>query len=203
MKATVCSLVPYEVKDTKPGIIPYEYIVPPSNGIIPSLLVINDASCPLYRGSEMPSFPMIIAGEQIAKSVVDDYCKAQFEYAPDSYPALFWVPGEFKLGKEILEKFPAEIVKAKKMQANWHEKLFRRAEDTWARNHQFKEISDIQRFAARSLGRTSVEWYVSPDPVIMVKCPACMTLIEADAIVCRNCKHVLNIEKAKNLAFAT
>lgn len=202
MKVTICSLYPREVRDTKPGIIPYEYIVPPSNGIIPTLLVIEDGKSPLYRGSEMPTFQMTVPAESIAKSLVNDFCKAQLAYEPDAHPAVFWVPEELTSGKEAMDKYPVKIAEAKKAQMNWFEKLFRLAEDEWNRNHQHKTITEIQRFAAGSLGKTNVEWYTSPDPVPMIKCPACATLVEANAIVCRNCKMILQPDKAKTLAFA-
>lgn len=201
MKCTVCSLVPYAVKDTKPGIVPYEYMIGPSNGVIPSLLIIDDATSPLYRGSDMPPFPMRISAEEIARSFVNDYCKAQFEYTPDCHPALFWVPGEFTIGNDIVTKFPELVADAKRKQNNWYNRLIKTADDDWARNHQHKSISDIQRHAARAMGQLNKEWYSAPDPVPMVKCPACMTLVEGAAVVCRNCKHVLKPEEAKNLAF--
>ena len=202
MICTVVSLVPYQVTDTKPGINPYEYVVPPSNGIIPSLLIIRDANSPLYRGSDMPNFNMIFPGEEIAKSLVNDYIRAQLVYTEDSHPALFWVPGEEKDGNIVITKYNKELEKARSAQNNWFKRLIELADDEWSKNHQHKTITDIQRFACRSLGQTdSKEWYTSPDPVQMIKCPACMSMIESAAVVCKNCKHVVNKEQAKKLGF--
>jgi hypothetical protein len=202
MICTVVSLVPYQVTDTKPGINPYEYTIPPSNGIIPALLVIKDANSPLYRGSDMPNFNMIIPGEEIAKSLVNDYIRAQLVYAEDSHPALFWVPGEEKDGNIVITKYNKELEKARSAQNNWFKRLIELADDEWSKNHQHKTITDIQRFACRSLGQTdNKEWYTSPDPVQMIKCPACMSMIESAAVVCKNCKHVVNKEQAKKLGF--
>jgi len=202
MISTVVSLVPYEVKDSKPGIIPGEYTVPPSNGIIPALLIVKDANSPLYRGSDMPNFNMIIPGEEIARSLVNDYIRAQLVYAEDAHPALFWIPGEFRDGNVVITKFNPELEKSRTVQNNWFKKLVELADDEWSRNHQHKTITDIQRFACRSLGLTEQkEWYTSPDPVQMIKCPACMTMVEKAAVVCRNCKHILDPAQAKKLGF--
>ena len=200
MICTVVSLVPYEVKDDKPGIIPSTYTVPPSNGIIPSLLVIKDANCPLFRGSDQPNFNMILPGEDIARSLVNDYIRAQLVYKEDAHPALFWVVGEEKDGNVVITKYNEKIEHARVVQNNWFKSLVELADDEWNRNHQHKAITDIQRFACRSLGLTeSKEWYTSPTPVPMIKCPACMTMVEGASVVCRNCKHILDKKKAKDL----
>lgn len=200
MICTIVSLVPYEVKDSKPGIIPSDYTVPPSNGIIPSLLIVQNANCPLYRGSEMPNFNMVIPGEELARSLVNDYIRAQLIYSEDAHPALFWVPGEEKDGNIVITKYNKELEKSRTIQNNWFKKLVESADDEWNRNHQHKAITDIQRFACRSLGLTEVkEWYTSPEPVPMIKCPACMTMVEGASVVCKNCKHILNKSKAKEL----
>jgi hypothetical protein len=151
----------------------------------------------------MPNFNMIIPGEELAKSLVNDYIRAQLVYSEDAHPALFWVPGEEKDGNIVITKYNKQLEESRVKQNNWFKKLIELADDEWAKNHQHKTITDIQRFACRSLGLTeSKEWYTSPDPVEMIKCPACMTMIEKAAVVCRNCKHILNKSKAKELGFS-
>ncbi len=62
-------------------------------------------------------------------------------------------------------------------------------------------ITDIQRFAAKSLNLQR-EWSVEPEPVSVVKCPACNSLIETTAIVCKHCKAIIKPEEAKKLGIS-
>lgn len=203
MISTIVSLVPYEVRDEKPGMVPYSYIVPPSNGILPALLVIKDAHSPLFRSSELPNFDMIIPGEEVARSLVNDYIRAQLVYSEDAHPALFWVLGEEKDGNIVITKYNTRLEESRKIQNNWFKRLIELADDDWHKNHQHKSITDIQRFACRSLGQTEEkEWYTSPEPVQMIKCPACTTMIEKAAVVCKNCKHVLDMVAAKKMGIS-
>jgi len=198
-KATVVNFLPYVISEKKPGLIPEDFLIPLSDGLIPALLVVSDVRCPIYRGGEQPPFNMTIPGEQLANSIVNDYISSQMGYDENSHPAVFWVLGEFTDPKEILTRFKNEIAKAKKKQNNWFHSLVKAADDIWQRYRQHKMITDTQRFAARAMGATNKEWYSSPEPVALITCPACKTLVEGNAIVCKNCKVVLNAEEAKKL----
>ncbi len=197
MKATVCSLLPYQVRETKPGLIPDEYIIPKSDGLTPAVLVVEDAGMPVYRGGEMPPFRAIETAEKLAEGIAKCYNESQFGYEEGCHSALFSVPGEFNSGKEILTRFPEKVKAAREIQNRWFMRLIQMADDDWGRNHRHKTITDIQRFAARMMGKTDKPWYVSPEPVPMMKCPACSTLVESEAIVCKTCRAILNPEEAK------
>jgi hypothetical protein len=63
----------------------------------------------------------------------------------------------------------------------------------WVRGHSFREISDLHRRAAISLGAER-EWaYV---PVRMTDCLACGEKVKPGAAVCRRCRAILDQEKA-------
>ena len=63
----------------------------------------------------------------------------------------------------------------------------------WARGHSFREISDLHRRAAISLGWRR-EWaYV---PMRMADCPACGEKVKPGVAVCRHCRAILDQEKA-------
>jgi hypothetical protein len=63
----------------------------------------------------------------------------------------------------------------------------------WARGHSFREISDLHRRAAISLGAER-EWaYV---PVRMADCPACGEKVKPGVAVCRHCRAILDADKA-------
>jgi hypothetical protein len=63
----------------------------------------------------------------------------------------------------------------------------------WARGHSFREISDLHRRAAISLG-VEREWaYV---PMRMNDCPACGEKVKHGVAVCKHCSAILDAEKA-------
>jgi hypothetical protein len=196
VKATIVSLVPWTIKETKPGMIPSEYEIPKSDGKTPSVLVISDAVTNIYMGADQGTFPVPVPVDKLAESIVSDSVKAVLEVDDISKPGMFWVENEHT-AKDIIEKFPKELDAAKQRQNRWFMKLIRLADDMWARTHQHRAISDMQRVAAAQLGLASKEWAITPEPIQLVKCPACTTMIENTALVCKNCRAIINPEKAK------
>lgn len=195
MDATVVSFLPFEINEKKPGIIPEDYVLAKSDGLIPTLLVVPDARCPIYRGGEQSPFIATIPGEKLAESIVNDYRASHMQYSEDSYPAIFWVVDKFTDPKVVMDKFKSEIAVAKKAQNNWFAKLVRDADDMWSRYYQHKMITDIQRHAAKMLGQVNKPWFTSPEPIELKSCPACKTMVQGDALVCFNCKTVLDADK--------
>ena len=76
--------------------------------------------------------------------------------------------------------------------------MIKEADDHWTKFRQHRMISDPQREAARRLGFTR-EWLIRE--VSNTRCPACTTFNSPDAIVCVNCKCVLQPDKVKGLQF--
>jgi hypothetical protein len=187
MEATVASFVPLLISEMKPGLIPEEYTIQPSDGKTPSILIVPDnVESPLYRGGDMPAFRVPIRAEDLAKDIVESYNTSQLGYEEGTHPALFWVPGKH-LAPSIMSDFKAEVDKAMKAHNRWCLKLVRLADDDWFKNRRHKTISDIQRFAARTLGLTNKEWYATPEPEAMVECPSCTSLIPGRAKKCKVC----------------
>lgn len=196
MKATIASFVPWDIIETKPGMIPGEFKIPASDGKTPSILVIDDATTNIYMGADQGTFPVPVPVDKLAESIINDSVKAVMEVDSDAKPGMFWVEGE-KTVKEILEKYADQCTAAKLRQAKWFMKLIKLADDTWNRFHQHRMISDMQRTAAHQLGLSSKEWAITPEPISLIKCPACTTMIESTALVCKNCRAIINPEKAK------
>lgn len=197
MHATVVSFMPWEAKETKPGMIPSEFIIPArKDKATPSVLIVQDATNSIYMGFDRDPFPSPVPADKLAASIVNDAGNSYLEIDSDCGPAVFWVEGKFT-AKEILEKFPEQCKAAKDRQNRWFVRLIRTADDLWARFHQHKLITGLQRAAALDLGLNSKEWAMTPEPVSLVKCPACKTMIESDAIVCSNCRAVLKPDEAK------
>jgi hypothetical protein len=197
MHATVVSFVPWTTPETKPGMIPGFYELPARvDKNTPGILVVTDAKNNIYMGFDREPFPSPVPADQLAKSLVDDAVTGYLEVDEDSRPGYFWLEGKFT-AKEILEKFPKEVEEAKRKQNKWFMKMIKVADDTWARFHQHRMITDIQRAAAFDLGLNGKEWAMKPEPISLIKCPACRTMIESDALVCSNCRAILKPEEAK------
>ena len=199
MKITIVSFVPWEMKELKPGVIPTDFLIPagdPKNEM-PSVLVIEDAITNIYMGAERGTFPSPVPVEQLANSIVNDSVSAHIDIDTDAKPALFWVPGEFT-AKQIKDQFPDKCRQALDSQKRWGMKLIKSADDSWARFRQHRMVTDPQRVFANLFGFTK-EWAIAPEPVTFVKCPACTTLIESTAVVCKNCRAILKADEAKKL----
>jgi hypothetical protein len=75
----------------------------------------------------------------------------------------------------------------------YYHRLIAEGDTLWARGHSFREISDLHRRAAMSLG-IEREWaYV---PMRMSDCPACGEKVKSGVAVCRHCGAILDPEKA-------
>ena len=200
MNCTVVSFLPWQLRETKPGMIPNEFIVPKREGKIPGTLKVVDCIAMVDIGLDRPAFKSPVPAEQLAESIVRDATSSLLEYDLDTKPAVFYVQGEFS-GEEVLKKFPELCAEQLNAQNRWWLKLVKVADDLWARFHQHKMISDLQRHAARELGLNGKEWAMEPEPVTLVKCFACKTMIESDAIICSSCNTVQpsKTEEAKKL----
>jgi hypothetical protein len=86
-----------------------------------------------------------------------------------------------------------ELATAAAKRDTFYQRLVADGDTMWARGHSFREISDLHRRAAISLG-IEREWaYV---PVRMVDCPACGEKVKPGVAVCKHCRAILNAEKA-------
>ena len=86
-----------------------------------------------------------------------------------------------------------EIGAARARRDAWYSRLVTEADEMWARGHSYREISDMHRRAAFSLGLPR-EWAYSPQA--SRECPACGEKVRAGVAVCKHCKAVLDEERA-------
>jgi hypothetical protein len=134
-----------------------------------------------------------------ANSVVSDYILGQSFTSTEERPALFFVEGEWSQA-DFEKNFAKEMQAAIERQLNWFRKLVKIADDEWQHFHQHKMISDLQRTAALKLNMKR-EWLDDSSDMI-VKCPACMTLVSQHASVCFACKCILDAKKYSAFQFA-
>lgn len=86
-----------------------------------------------------------------------------------------------------------ELATATARRDGYYQRLITDGDTMWARGHSFREISDLHRRAAISLG-VEREWaYV---PMRMNECPACGERVKPAVAVCKHCGAILDAEKA-------
>jgi zinc-ribbon domain len=87
----------------------------------------------------------------------------------------------------------AELAAAHARRLEWYQQLVAEADAMWARGHSYREISDMHRRAALSLG-IDREWAFVPQKLI--ECPACGEKVKPQVAICKHCGAVLDAEKA-------
>lgn len=88
---------------------------------------------------------------------------------------------------------PEELATATARRDAYYHRLIGEGDTLWARGHSFREISDLHRRAAMTIG-VEREWaYV---PMRLSDCPACGEKVKAGVAVCRHCHAILDAEKA-------
>ena len=86
-----------------------------------------------------------------------------------------------------------ELAEASAKRDDWYQRLVVEGDQMWARGHSYREISDMHRRAALSLG-SEREWaYV---PTKMLDCPVCGEKVKPGVAVCRHCSAILDAAKA-------
>ena len=208
-KATIVNTLPMELVETKYGLFPPTYVIPPASREKISTLVVDDGFHLLVipgTDEKTPPMKIVDSGERIAESIIDDYTRAcvavRGETRPDgsvSKPGLFWVQGEYSTS-EIAKAFPEKVKAARANTMAWFESLIKLADDEWQRTRQYKMILDLSRRACNYLNLER-EWNFDVHQVTNDRCWACNSIVSPRAIVCGTCRAVLNKDayaKAKN-----
>jgi hypothetical protein len=86
-----------------------------------------------------------------------------------------------------------ELSAATDRRSNYYQNLIAEGDLMWARGHSYREISDLHRRAAISLG-IEREWAYVPTKTI--DCPLCGEKLKAGVAVCRHCYAILDHERA-------
>ena len=152
-KATVISIYPKSVDESKPTLMPSRWQIPAGSYDKPSLLVVGPSSWFRDDGEDTPVLEIPVSAIQIAESIVRDYCNGILESnMADRMPGLFYLPGEITLD-ELKKKYQVKLDNARDLQKNWFAALVRIADSLWARtNGNPIAIGDDMRMAAHELG---------------------------------------------------
>lgn len=149
--ATVVSLCPFEIKETKPGINPGTFKIAAAKKGDFQILVIGISKYGVYLDGDRGTLSVPELGERIAKSVVFDFVNSQYGIDDDARPGLFYVLGR-KTRDEIVTEHVAELEEYRDKQERWFRRLIMAADDHWARFQRHNSITDLQRLAAKFMG---------------------------------------------------
>lgn len=202
--ATVVSLVPFPIREPKPGLVPPIFEIAAAKEGDFELLLIQDAHFGVYIDEARGTLRVTSPASTVAESLCNDYIQGQLMRNEYAYPGIFWVDGK-QTKESIREKYSEELTKAAMAQIEWFKLLVAAADDDWARYHQHKMITDIQRFAGKTLGLTGKrDWLVDMVPDMpKTQCPACGGTILQNIVICPHCSAILDKERAKQFQFAT
>lgn len=198
--STVVSIFPIGIHEKNHTLFPGDFRLDAGSLANPTVCVVRPASWFRDVDPDQQLIEVPTPSTLIAKSVVQDYCNGIPECDMINFvPGLFWVLGE-QDSNSILKKFPHELAKADGKQNAWYRRLVEKADSDWARsNGNPRAISSHAKLAAQMLGFEK-EWLKDAIKAEqMGRCKACTTFIRLDAVICPNCKIILNVEKAKEL----
>jgi len=199
--ATVVSLLPVEIKESKPGLYPGTYVIPPApaRGDF-SILVVHDGVHYVPQ-LERPPYQAVTLAREIAKSLVDDYKEGSLGIDEGAEPGLFFTSGELTK-EEVKKELKEKLLDAADKQLHWYIALVKIADIEWAQhvgNHNV--ISTMMRHAAQALGLEK-EWMIDPNQLQLIYCPVCRNNVSAHALVCGACRAILKPEEYKKFQFA-
>lgn len=186
---TVVSLLPRLITEDKPHLLPSTFVVPAAVYGDIAILHVEEAIHYVPSPFDERNLKQITTPNEMARSIVDDYCSAHIALADNCGPGLFWVEG--RLNKNEIKKYHSrKIIEAKERQDNWFTALIMMADTDWVKNKNMQAVSDLQRLAAKCLGvhKDWVEFSVERTTT----CPFCKFAIAPDSIRCMNCKEIVD-----------
>ena len=201
---TVVSIVPFELREFKPGLTPGSFHIPAcDNENEPQVLHVSKALHYVYIDDTRGSLQVRDSPDEVCNAIVDDYITSQLAIKPDAKPGLIWLHGEWTSKKFVVEH-SEKIKEMRQLQRNWLVELCKMADNDWNKYHTHQVVSDIQRKAAHIIQwkPEEHEWMSPHTAETGARCPACGTLNSPGIIVCPTCRNVLDKEKYKTLQFA-
>lgn len=198
---TVVNMLPYELNEDKPHMLPSTFRVPAAEkgkfGILHVEEGIHYIPNPLIdEGKPGSSIKQITMPDEMARSIVEDFASAQVCLGENAMPGIFWVPGRCSL-KTVMENHAETIEKYATFQKNWFHALCSQADADWQKNKNMLAVSDLQRMAAKELG-VQADW-VELRMQENSTCPFCTVPIPVNAVKCPNCKEIVDLKRYKEL----
>jgi len=202
-KATVISIYPKEINETKFTIEPGVFHIDKGSFEEPALLVVGPSSWWREIDDEQPLLEIPVGSIQIADSIVKDYCNGLLAYVVDiSSPGLAYVAGEHDI-KSIKKNFPHVLDNLNRIQRQWYVELVNLTSSLWAMsNGNPRVVSGDARLGAKELALQNIDWMENFEAMDMIRCIACGQLRNPKFPVCMHCHNVdMSHPAAKNLVF--
>lgn len=194
--STVISILPVGIDESKPGLIPSQYILPgvlnPREDV--NVLVVARAKFPVYLDENRPSLIVPAPSDVVAESICQDYKLSVSQYeVGQSEPGLFWATGIYT-PETVKTKLTEELARARELQIEWFKRLVNAADDDWVKFRVRRAISPIQRLACNIL-KLEREWNVDSEVtsnLALKTCKFCFADVHPSAIVCSHCQGILD-----------
>jgi len=204
---TVISLVPFPINESKPGLYPGHFKIPPAKNNDFEALIVGRSVHYVYLDEDRGSVQVPTPSDEVARSICEDYITDIFGVQKGvAEPGIFFIDGAYvqKDGepdkKTIAQIAKDKIEQARARQRQWFVHLVEIADDEWSKYHTHKSISDLQRFAAKILGLER-EWNVDAKVESTGFCPACKMTVQVGAMICGNCRTVIDKEAYQKAGF--
>lgn len=199
-KSTIVSIYPKSIDETKHTIEPGRFHLDAGSYDKPALLTVGPSSWWKKLEEKQPLLEIPISSIMIADSIVRDWANGLLACnMGDCMPGIFFIPGSFT-STEVKTKYKEKLDEYQTKQRNWYQALVKMGDVLWARSSGNPlSISADMRLAAVELNLTEKDWLKDHQITELVRCIACSTLIQANVIICPNCKVVLNKKRFDEL----
>lgn len=200
-ESTIFSIVPHEINEFKPGILPGRFMIPACvDDTKPSRVVVGPSTWLVTVPGQKKQLRISQASFEIARSIVMDFLDGQLFIDEASRPGIFWMQGNISV-VDFLKRPEYQILKDQ--QRRWFVLIVKKTEEDWHKYHHHRVVTDQARFAVKALGLPTPEWMTLEEVGLSFnKCPACSTMNDPANIICSNCSCVLQKEKFEKLQFA-
>ena len=196
--ATVVSVFPFATQERKPGQAKVLYEIPACEPDDIQLVYIEDSFYVHRIIGTKQEIRVPVHCDDIANSIVDDFCNSIIGANETAKPGMTWVPGRVTK-PELFTRYKDVVPALKEMQRLWYIQLVMLADDEWNKYHQHKLISEMQLYAAKALGLER-DWVISyTNREEFTDCPSCRTRVSNLAAKCANCGYILNEKRAIEL----
>lgn len=199
--STVFSIVPFAVREFKPGLYPGTFNIEPCmNEKEPKVLTVKSSEHLMTIGGKKEPVRIITPSYQIANSIVVDFFDGQLWTTPEERPGLAWIMGDVD-AHGLIDKHNDIYERMRIQQRKWFVRICKRTDDEWKRQQSYRVVSDQARFAAQFLS-LDPEWLRAEEIAFNFhKCPACGTMNDPQNAVCSNCRCILDRTKYERLTF--
>lgn len=195
--ATIFNRSPLSVNEQLPGIHPSYVILPaPKRDEGMTNYCIENAVYYIYLDADRPQMEKPVPADELAYSILEGLYSSWPYVTTNARPALFFLPGQWT--NEAAEReYQNQIKELDEKQMAWYQVLLEQGDGMYARaNRDPRVITILHREAASRLGAKR-EWAFNMDPD--KRCPFCAAPVIFNAVICRECKEVINPEAYRRL----